>query len=495
MSMLSEKICSAENAAELIHDGEVVGVSGFTISGYPKLVPLALAKRAERLHEEGKPFSITLFSGASTGESCDGALINANAIAVRAPYQSNAAIRSSANKGILNYLDIHLGLMGTRVREGYLPAPTTLILEVAHVYDDGRVILSTSGGNTVSFLEKAERIILEVNSRYGEKFAGLHDVFVPDLTPGSAPIPIRKVSDRVAGDSIQLDSNKIVAIVESDCYDEVKPFVQPDSVSETIAGYILEFLASEEKKGRLPKGLAYQSGVGNVANAVLCAMANNPNQGKVNLFTEVIQEACIPLLQNDKLGVASGTALTLSASAQDLFLKNIDNWKKHFVLRQQEISNSAEVIRRVGVVSMNTALECDIFGNVNSSHVCGSAIMNGIGGAADFARNARLGFFMTPSTAKNGAISSIVPLVSHVDHTEHDTMIFVTEQGIADLRGLSAEQRAVQIIENCAHPDYKELLREALKYGKMSAKGLHIPVDLEHAFDFHRNFMKNGSMR
>ncbi len=493
--MLQDKFCSAEEVASQIRNGEVLGVSGFTLSGYPKAIPRALAARAEKLHEAGEAFQITLFSGASTGDSCDGALVRAQAISVRAPYQSNANLRAAANANQIVYLDEHLGLMGVRVREGSFPTPTTAIIEVSHIEEDGRVYLSTSGGNSKAYIERADRIFLEWNERYGESFKGLHDVFLPDLTPGSEPIPIRFPGDRADADFIKIPLHKIAGIVKTNAFDEVHDFTEPDETARTIAGNILEFLEYERKKGKLPENLSYQSGVGNVANAVLAAMARDDKLKQINIFTEVIQEACIPLLERGKLGVASGTALTLSPSAQLKFLKNIKDWKKHFVLRQQEVSNSAEVIRRVGVISMNTALECDIFGNVNSSHVCGSGIMNGIGGAADFARQARLGIFMTPSVAKNGNISTIVPLVSHVDHTEHDTMIFVTEQGIADLRGLSAEQKARRIISNCVHPDYREQLTEILERGLSRETSKHIPLDLSHAFSMHERFLETGNMR
>jgi succinyl-CoA:acetate CoA-transferase len=241
--------------------------------------------------------------------------------------------------------------------------------------------------------------------------------------------------------------------------------------------------------------MAFQSGVGKVANAVLNAMSCDDRLGQIDLYTEVIQEAVLPLLKKGKLGVASGTALTLSESAQKEFVENAKDWKKHLVLRQQEVSNSPDVIRRVGVISMNTALEADIFGNVNSSLVTGSAMMNGIGGAADFARNCYLGIFLTPSVAKDGAISSIVPYVSHVDQTDHDTMVFVTEQGLADLRGLSAEDRARLIIKNCAHPDFREPLTDFLEYSLKHAKGLHMPLALERAFEMHSKFLETGKMR
>ena len=494
MNWIDSKKCSAADAAAMINDGDVLGVSGFTLAGYPKEVPTALAARAEKLHAEGKPFKITLFSGASTGDSCDGALARAGAVSLRMPYQSNPSLRKAINAGEIKYIDAHLGKMGYLVRTGAVPAPTVAIIEVSAILGDGRVCLSTSGGNSVTYLEMAPKIILELNTRLGDSFMGIHDTALPELPPHAKPLPIYSAGDRVGGEFVKIDTNKVIAVVETSRLDEVNPFVEPDEVSRNIGERILDFICFEESKGRLPKGLAFQSGVGKVANAVLSAMSDDSRLGTIDLYTEVIQEAVFPLLKKGKLGVASGTALTLSENAQKEFVENSVEWKKHLVLRQQEVSNSPDVIRRVGVISMNTALEADIFGNVNSSLVSGSSMMNGIGGAADFARNCALGFFLTPSVAKNGAISSIVPYVSHVDQTDHDTMIFVTEQGLADLRGLAAEERARLIIKNCAHPDFREPLTDFLEYSLKHAKGVHMPIALERAFEMHRRFLETGKM-
>ena len=478
----------------MINDGDVLGVSGFTLAGYPKEVPTALAARAEKLHAEGKPFQVTLFSGASTGDSCDGALARAHAVSLRMPYQSNPSLRKAINAGEIKYIDAHLGKMGYLVRTGALPAPTVAIIEVSAILPDGRVCLSTSGGNSACYLEMAPKVILEWNTRLGDSFVGIHDVALPDLPPHAKPLPIYSAGDRVGDSFVKVDPNKVVAIVETSRLDEVNPFVEPDDISRNIGERILDFICFEESRGRLPKGLAFQSGVGKVANAVLSAMSDDNRLGTIDLFTEVIQEAVFPLLKKGKLGIASGTALTLSDNAQREFVENCAEWKRHLIIRQQEVSNSADVIRRIGVISMNTALEVDIFGNVNSSLVSGSAMMNGIGGAADFARNCELGFFLTPSVAKNGAISSVVPYVSHVDQTDHDTMIFVTEQGLADLRGLPAEERARLIIKNCAHPDFREPLTDFLEYSLKHAKGVHIPLALSRAFEMHNRFLETGKM-
>ena len=494
MNWIEGKKCSAEDAAAMIHDGDILGVSGFTLAGYPKAVPLALAARAEKLHAAGEKFQVTLYAGASTGDSCDGALARAGAMSLRMPYQSNPSLRKGINDGSIRYIDAHLGKMGYLVRTGAVPAPTVAVIEVSAILPDGRVCLSTSGGNSVCYLDMAPKIILELNTRLGDSCIGMHDDALPELPPHAKPLAIYSAGDRAGDEFVKVDTGKVVAVVENDGYDEVTPFVEPDDVSRNIGERILDFIRYEESHGNLPKGMAYQSGVGKVANAVLCAMANDERLGRIDLFTEVIQEAVLPLLKNGKLGVASGTALTLSESAQREYVENAADWKKHFVLRQQEVSNSPDLIRRVGVISMNTALEADIFGNVNSSLVCGSAMMNGIGGSADFARNCALGFFLTPSVAKGGAISSIVPYVSHVDHTEHDTQIFVTEQGLADLRGLASEDRARLIIKNCAHPDFREPLMDFLEYGLKHAKGRHLPLALDRAFEMHNRFLETGKM-
>ena len=495
MNWIEGKKCSAEDAAAMIHDGDILGVSGFTLAGYPKAVPLALAARAEKLHAAGEKFQVTLYAGASTGDSCDGALARAGALKLRMPYQSNPSLRKGINDGSIRYIDAHLGKMGYLVRTGAVPAPTVAVIEVSAILPDGRVCLSTSGGNSVCYLDMAPKIILELNTRLGDSCIGMHDDALPELPPHAKPLPVYSAGDRVGNDFVKIDTNKVIAIVENDAFDEVTPFVEPDEVSKNIGERILDFIRFEESHGRLPKGMAYQSGVGKVANAVLCAMADDDRLGRIDLFTEVIQEAVLPLLKKGKLGVASGTALTLSQAAQQEFVQNASEWKKHFVLRQQEVSNSPDIIRRVGVISMNTALEADIFGNVNSSLVCGSAMMNGIGGAADFARHCALGFFLTPSVAKGGAISSIVPYVSHVDHTEHDTQIFVTEQGLADLRGLPTEERARLIIKNCVHPDFRDEMTDFLEYGLKHAKGLHQPLPLDRAFEMHTRFLTTGSMK
>jgi len=314
------------------------------------------------------------------------------------------------------------------------------------------------------------------------------------LPPDRQPIPIVKSSDRIGIPYLQVDPKKVIAVVETASQDRNSAFNPPDANSQKIAEHILEFLEFEVKKGRLPEHLLpLQSGVGNIPNAVLAGL-NKGRFENLTAYTEVLQDGMLDMLLSGKMTCASATAISLSPEVLARFNGDLDTYRQSIILRTQEISNHPEVIRRLGIIAMNGLIEADIYGNVNSTHVMGTQIMNGIGGSGDFARNAYLSIFMTPSTAKGGAISSIVPMVSHVDHTEHDVQVIVTEQGLADLRGLSPKKRAKVIIEKCAHPDFKAALLDYYERALRDSAGKHTPHLLDEAFLWHRNFLEKGHM-
>lgn len=486
---------TAEEAASLIRNGETIGTSGFTPAGYPKAIPKALAARAREIHAAGEDFRIQLWTGASVGDELDGELVRAHALSKRIPYQSNKDLRNAINSGEVEFVDFHLSHVAQFIRYGFIDQCTTAIVEAIDVTTDGKIYLSMSGGMSATYIKQADRVLIELNEHFLEEMKGLHDVYLPAPPPHRAAIPIYHPSDRIGVPYVQVDPKKIVGIVKTNMPDSNAEFRAPDGESDAIAGHIIDFLKHEEKMGRLPKNLPFQSGVGNVANAVLCRLASTPNIDPIMMYTEVVQDSIFQLIDADRLDCASTCALTLSPKAQERFQREINLHKDRFVLRQQEMSNHPEVIRRVGIISMNTAVEIDLFGNVNSTHVLGSKMLNGIGGSGDFCRNAYLSIFMTPSTAKNGNISAVVPMVTHVDQNEHSVQVVVTEQGLADLRGLSPVKKARLIIEKCAHPDYRGLLREYLDYGLEHAPSKHTPHVLERAFEFHNRLAKNGSMR
>ena len=493
--LIADKAMSAEEAALLIHHGDVVGTSGFTPAGYPKVIPPEIAKRARKLHEQGEPFQISLYTGASTGDELDGELARADAVSKRLPYQSNKDMRNAINTGKVEFIDFHLSHVAQYLRYGFIDKCDVAIVEAVDVTDDGRIYLTTSGGMSATFLGNADRLFIELNSHFDQGLKGFHDVYLPAPPPDRTPLPIYAPGDRIGTPYVKVDPEKIVGIVKSNAPDVNAGFREPDAASQKMAEYVIDFLQHEEKMGRLPKDLPYQSGVGNVANAVLAGFAKHPGIEPISLYTEVMQDSVFQLIEADRLAMASTCSLTLSEEGQKKFNGSMSELKSKLVIRQQEMSNNPEVIRRLGVISMNTALEMDMFGHVNSTHVVGSRMMNGIGGSGDFCRNAYISIFMTPSIAKDGAISAVVPMVSHVDHNEHSVQVMVTDQGLADLRGLSPVARARLIIENCAHPDYKDLLTEYLEYGLKHAPSKHMPHVLSRAFEFHQRLIETGSMK
>lgn len=489
--MAFNRITAAE-AAEMIGNGCTLGLSGFTASGTPKAITEALAAKAEKEHEAGRPFKVNVLTGASTNDHVDGALSRSNAINMRAPYQSTADLRKRINSHDTHYFDRHLSEMAQEVRYGFYGKVDYAIIEAADITPDGEIILGTGVGAIPTFANMADKIFVELNKRLPRELRGMHDVVLLQDPPYRKAIGVNKVSDRIGSPVLKVDPSKVVGIVETDLSDGVKEFTTPDDVSKQIGSNVVRFLIGEYKSGRLPKEfLPLQSGVGNVANAVLYDLGESTELPVFQMYTEVVQDAVLELMKKGKCSFASTCSMTFSDKTMGELFSNIDFFHDKIIMRPAEISNSPEVIRRLGVISMNTALEADIFGNVNSTHVLGTRMMNGIGGSGDFTRNAYLSIFSCPSITKGGLISNIVPMVSHVDHSEHSVDVIVTDQGVADLRHKDPVEKACEIINNCAHPMFRGLLMDYLKMGK----GGQTPHSLRAAFAFHAEFAESGDMR
>lgn len=486
---------TAEQAAALIPHGVNVGMSGFTGAGYPKALPQAIAQHAKSEHTAGRPYKINVWTGASTAAEMDGALAEAGALGQRLPFNTDPTCRARINAGEIDFIDMHLSHVAQHAWFGFLGPMSVAVVEVLGVTEDGRLIPSTAVGNNKTWLEIADKVILEVNTKPPAKMEGMHDIYYGTaIPPRRVPIALTHADDRIGEPYLRVDPAKVVAVVETHKGDRDNVFAQPDANSNLIAASIIDFLAHEMKMGRLPKEmLPIQSGVGNVANAVLAGLLTGPFENLLG-FTEVLQDGMLDLLRAGKMSRASATSISLSGSAYRDFEENIDFYRDRIILRPQEISNHPELVRRLGVIAMNSMIEADIYGNINSTHVMGTGMMNGIGGSGDFARNGYLSFFVTPSVAKGGKISCIVPMCSHVDHTEHDTQIIVTEQGLADLRGLSPRKRAQVIIDRCAHPDFRPQLQDYFDRAQRQG-ALHTPHILGEALSWHQRFVETGDMR
>lgn len=482
---------TAEEAASHIFDGATIGFSGFTPAGGAKATPRALAARAKEMHAKGEPMQIRVLTGASTGKWLDEALAEADAIAWRAPYQSSKTLRQRINSQQTQFLDMHLSHVPQMVEFGFLGHIDFAVVEAIDVTDDGRVYLSTSVGASPTYLRHADKIIIEINRHHSPRLWEMHDIAVLPKPPYRNPIPIPHPLARMGTPFATIDPTKVIGIVETNEPDGVAPFDEMDDVSEKIAGHVVRFLVDELRAGRIPPDfLPLQSGVGNVANAVMAGLGLSEDIPPFYMYSEVFQDALVDLMENNRLLGASTTSLTLSEPQLQRVYANMNHFGQRIVLRPQELSNNPGVIRRLGVIAINTALEADIYGCVNSTHVCGTTIMNGVGGSGDFTRNAYLSIFVAPSVAKNGRISTIVPMCTHVDHNEHSVSILVTEFGLADLRGLGPIERARTIIENCANPAYRDYLNQYLETSPMG----HFRHDLNRCFELHRNLIETGSM-
>ncbi|WP_374979374.1 acetyl-CoA hydrolase/transferase family protein [Pseudomonas solani] len=481
------KVMSAADAASLIEDGMTIGMSGFTRAGEAKAVPRALAERAKQ-----QPLQITLMTGASLGNDLDKQLTEAGVLARRMPFQVDSTLRKAINDGSVMFIDQHLSETVEQLRNHQLKLPDIAVIEAVAITEEGHIVPTTSVGNSASFAIFAKRVIVEINLAHDTNLEGLHDVYIPTYRPTRTPIPLTRVDDRIGTTAIPIPPEKIAAIVFTEQPDSLSTVLPPDAETQAIADHLIGFFAREVEAGRLSNSLApLQAGIGSIANAVMCGLIDSPFED-LSMYSEVLQDSTFDLIDAGKLRFASGSSITLSARRNADVFGNLERYKDKLVLRPQEISNHPEVVRRLGIIGINTALEFDLYGNVNSTHVGGTKMMNGIGGSGDFARNAHLAIFVTKSIAKGGAISSVVPMVSHVDHTEHDVDILVTEQGLADLRGLAPRERARVIIDNCVHPDFRAALGDYFE--RACAKGGHTPHLLREAMDWHINLEETGRM-
>lgn len=479
-----------------------IGWSGFTPVGYPKVMPIAIADYVEKNSLQGK-WRFNLYIGASVGAECEDRWATLNMIDKRWPYQTGKNICKGINSGEIRMGDKHLSMFAQDLFYGFYTKDQGgrldyAIIEASAITEDGNIVLAGSVGASPEIIAIADKIIVEINTAL-PSFEGMHDILVADRPPHKKIIPIMKASDRVGTTFVPTDKSKIVGIVESKMRDTGRALRGTDDVSQAIADHIVEFFTAEVKAGRLPKNLLpLQSGVGSIANAVVGGLTQSPFED-LTVYTEVLQDTFLPFLDSGKCKYISCSSLSLSEEGFKAWWDKYDFYKSKVILRPQQISNHPEVIRRLGVIAMNTPVEFDIYAHANSTLVGGTNMLNGIGGSGDFLRNGYISIMHSPSARPSKTdelgITCVVPKVTHVDHTEHDLDILVTEQGLADLRGLSPKDRAKVIIDKCAHPEYREYLHDYLARSTAETKGSHEPHMLKEVYKMHMNLAEKGTMR
>ncbi|MDC7226490.1 MAG: acetyl-CoA hydrolase/transferase C-terminal domain-containing protein [Spirochaetales bacterium] len=484
---MSEKMIkgSAEQAAGLIKNGMTVAMGGWAMAGYPKAVPEELVRRVQN----GEELSINLITGANV-PWLDDKLGAEGIVARRAPMIASRALAAQTNNGTMRYVEQQMNKMPKLLRRGSFGRIDVAVVEALGFDDDGNLIPTSSVGMAHYLLDAAEHIIVEINRAQPERLRRLHDIHIPAAPPETEPIPLTRVNQRIGESSIAVDRSKIRFIVETDIPERMGAQPRGTEVTGRIASHLFNFLELEVKKGGgfLPP---VQLGFGSIADSIASAFAHS-SFADLQFFCGGVTEPVLELFASGRAAAITAGGIGMSERVEEI-IQSVPDLRDRLVLRNGDITNSSEVISRLGLIALNTGIEMDIYGNVNSSHISGSRVVNGIGGGAGFAQNAGLSVMMIPSVAKGGAISGIVPMVSHLDINEHDIDVVITENGLADLRGLDDGERADAIIANCAADSYKAQLSGYLKSARERVGGHH-PQLIEEASAWHRRLKEEGSM-
>lgn len=468
-------LTDAESAAASIGTDATVLTSGFGSVGYPKLVPLALA-------EDDRDLSLTLVSSGNVGDEIDVDLVESGAVARRFSYQSSSVARRLTNERRVAFSDRNASSIGDEVQYGGMVDPDVAVVEAVAV-GEGWFVPSTSLGQVPAFVEAADELIVELNRAQPLELQALHDIYRPGPPADRDPIPLTEPGERIGTSHVSFEPGKLRAVVETDRSDSTYTFRDPTDDDLGIAENLGEFLSTElERSPVFDDAVHLQFGVGSLGNALMGELQELDFGGRdVVYFGELIQDGLFDMLDAGELEAASATSLALTDEGQERLFEDVERYAEDVVLRPADVSNHPGLIDQFGVVGVNSAIEFDIYGNVNSTHVGGTRMINGVGGSADFNRNSLVTVCALPSRL-NDDVSRVVPMTFHVDHTEHDVDVFVTEQGVADVRGLSPVERAERIIQHCAHPSFREPLRDYLE--TVRKQDNHIPHDVERAAEW-----------
>ncbi len=477
---LQKLVMSAQEAAAKIKTGMTVCTSGFG-TGYPKAIPTSLA-------ESKHATELTVINGAARGDMHIGALASSGVLKKFVGFQFNGDMRAATNAGDVEFIDCHLGQLAGKIRNGYFGNIDFGIIECCKINEDGTIVPTLSAGIADTIVKVADKILIEINLAIPTLVEGLHDFGADPRTI------IKEVSEHIGEPFLRVDPSKIAGIVFTEFVDTDLVYPEVAQIYEDISANVVKVLNKEIEEGRIPEKFTFQSGMGVVANCVLIGLMTEGFKG-LKMYTEVLADQAMFALKEGIIDEASTTTLDISPAFFDDVFDNIEFYKEHLVLRPLEVTNGAAQIIAQDLVSMNTAWEADIYGNVNSTHAMGVQMVNGIGGSNDYCRNAKLSIFTTPSTAKNDTISRIIPMVSHVDSSEHDTDVIVTEFGYADLRGKAPKERVREIIENCAHPIYRQQLWDYYNDAVALCGPAQTPHDLTQCFSWYQRYFETGTMK
>lgn len=476
-----EKILAPTEAAKLVHSGMTLAIGGYTSSGYPKATIRALVDLTK-----DTDFRVNVVTGSNNGV-LDELMASAGIVSHRAPMIESKTMAAQINRGEVLYVEQQMNKMPRLIAQQAFGKIDIAIVEAVALTEDGALVPTSSCGMVPNLLDAAEKIIVEINTAQPAYLEQMHDIYRPKYRQ---PIPMTGINHRFGTPYIQINPQKVIAVVPSSELDETKPLTAATESQKQIAQHLIAFLGEEMQRRGSNVLPPIQTGFGNMAGEIAVSLGNS-DFTDIEFFCGGVQEENIELLASGKARAISCGSIKMTPRVMELL--EDPEIRNRIIIRNGEITNNSETISRMGLVALNSGIEIDIYGNANSSHILGHKIVNGLGGGANFAENAELSIMLIPSEGKKGAISAIVPMVSHQDISEHDIDVVITENGVADLRGKCDIERAREIIANCASPRYRSALEEYLNKAIMQVGGHH-PILLEEALSWHQRLRETGQM-
>lgn len=265
----------------------------------------------------------------------------------------------------------------------------------------------------------------------------------------------------------EIDETKVSLLIEASSPISEMPPAVIDDAAQLIGGLVADLI---------PDGACIQTGIGAIPQAILAALSNHNDLG---MHGGLIDDAGLALIERGVItgerkqidkglhvaGIAMGTSMLYGALAE----------KPSVLFKPASYTHEISVISQIDdFVSINSAVEIDLLGQVSAEMVSGRQI-SGTGGSVDFMRGAAaskrgVSIVALNATAKAGSVSRIVPALSQGSATtasRTDIDLVVTEFGVARLKGRSVDARAAALID-VADPAFRDHLREAWRERRQS---------------------------
>ena len=424
------KKMSAEKAAGLVRDNWTIGMDA-SLSQTPGIMA-ALEARAERDGISGVKVHTLLDAYPYKFYADDSLNGKINGVS----WFSSAGARKAINGGYADFIPGYYRDLPGLIRANY--DYDVFCVSVSPMDQKGYFSLGCTSSYSAAMMEKAKRIFVEVNVHQPRAVCGM-----------------------------QIHVSRVDAIVENDCELPVLPPAKLDELSLTIGGLIAE---------QIPDGACIQLGIGAIPDAVGAALKSKHDLG---IHTEMFTDSMVELIEcgavnNSKKQLHPGQSVTTFAFGSKRIYDYVDDNPAIAIMPVDYVNDPAVICRNDNMISINAALEVDLWGQVCAESV-GTKHISGSGGQIDYVRGAcqskgGKSFIAFPSTAKGGTISKIKSILTPgavVTTSKNDVDYIVTEYGLAHLRGRTLSERAKALIA-IAHPDFRDELRfEAKKRGIM----------------------------